>query len=61
MGRRKNGLSEQWYAPIITLPNPTQDILKKVNKLIFTFIWNSPVHRVKNFSVLVSYMYSNIV
>ena len=32
---------------IITLPNPTQDILKKVNKLIFTFIWSSPVHRVK--------------
>ena len=32
---------------IITLPNPTQDILKKVNELIFTFIWSSPVHRVK--------------
>ena len=31
---------------IITLPNPTQDILKKVSELIFTFIWNSPVHRV---------------
>jgi hypothetical protein len=29
------------------LPNPTQDILKKVNELIFTFIWSSPVHRVK--------------
>ena len=32
---------------IITLPNPTQDILKKVNELIFTYIWSSPVHRVK--------------
>ena len=29
------------------MPNPTQDILKKVNELIFTFIWSSPVHRVK--------------
>jgi hypothetical protein len=31
---------------IIALP-PNQDILKKVNELIFTFIWSSPVHRVK--------------
>ena len=32
---------------ILTLPNPSNEIIKKINDLLFTFIWNSPVHRVK--------------
>ncbi|XP_052074422.1 uncharacterized protein LOC127712168 [Mytilus californianus] len=32
---------------IITLPNPNQELVKKINELILKFIWNSPVHRVK--------------
>lgn len=32
---------------IMTLPNPNDEIVKKIDNLIYSFIWNSPVHRVK--------------
>lgn len=32
---------------IISLPNPDEETIKKINDLMFTFIWNSPVNKVK--------------
>ena len=32
---------------IMTLPNPNDEMVKKIDNLIYSFIWNSPVHRVK--------------
>ena len=32
---------------ILSLPNPSEDIIKQINELMYKFIWNSPVHRVK--------------
>lgn len=32
---------------IMSLPNPDTETIKYINSLFYTFIWNSPVHRVK--------------
>jgi hypothetical protein len=31
----------------LSLPNPSNEIVKKINELLYSFIWNSPVCRVK--------------
>ena len=32
---------------ILTLPNPNEKIIKNINNLFYSFIWSSPIHRVK--------------
>jgi hypothetical protein len=34
----------------ISLPNPSKDIIDKLNKIIFNFLWKSPFAKVKKIS-----------
>ena len=41
---------------IISLPNPSDDIIKRINELIYSYIWNSPIHRVKKDILIKDYL-----
>ena len=32
---------------IMSLPNPNSDVVKTIDQILYSFVWNSPVHRVK--------------
>ena len=44
----------------LTLPNPTSEIVGKINEIFYNFIWNSPVHRIKKEVLYMDYMYGGL-
>lgn len=41
---------------IISLPNPSDSVFRKINEIFYTFVWNSPIHRVKKDVLIKEYL-----
>lgn len=45
---------------IISLPNPSDSVFRNNNEIFYTFVWNSPIHRVKKDVLVNEYLEGGI-